>query len=105
MYERSAIVLEKYFNTIFGFNEKNNLKTLYSSYKELIEEICRYQEIIEQEEKVIEQFDKVANEIRSIQQEQKKLYKSNIKLEEERNKLFDDLDEEPALLEKKLEKI
>ena len=24
MYERSAIVLEKYFNKIFGFNEKNN---------------------------------------------------------------------------------
>ena len=33
MYERSAIVLEKYFNKIFGFNEKNNLKNLYNSYK------------------------------------------------------------------------
>jgi len=61
MYERSAIVLEKYFNKIFGFNEKNNLKNLYNSYKNIIEE--------------------------------------------NRNKLFDDLDEDPALLEKKLEKI
>ena len=105
MYERSAIVLEKYFNKVFGFNESNNLKKLYNSYKTIIEETCKYQEIIEEEEKVIEQFDQIANEIRSIQQEQKKLYKSNIKLEEDRNKLFDDLDEEPALLEKKLEKI
>lgn len=105
MYERSAIVLENYFNKIFGFNEKNNLKNLYSSYKKIIEETCKYQEIIEEEEKVIEQFDEIANEIRKIQQEQKKLYKSNIKLEEDRNKLFDDLDEDPALLEKKLEKI
>lgn len=105
MYERSAIVLEKYFNKIFGFNEKNNLKNLYNSYKIIIEETCKYQEIIEEEEKQIEQFDQIANEIRNIQQEQKKLYKSNIKLEEDRNKLFDDLDEDPALLEKKLEKI
>ena len=105
MYERSAIVLEKYFNKIFGFNEKNNLKNLYNSYKNIIEETCKYQEIIEEEEKQIEQFDQIANEIRNIQQEQKKLYKSNIKLEEDRNKLFDDLDENPALLEKKLEKI
>lgn len=105
MYERSAIVLEKYFNKIFGFNEKSNLKNLYNSYKNIIEETCKYQEIIEEEEKQIEQFDQIANEIRNIQQEQKKLYKSNIKLEEDRNKLFDDLDEEPALLEKKLEKV
>ena len=105
MYERSAIVLEKYFNKIFEFNEKNNLKNLYNSYKNIIEETCKYQEIIEEEEKQIEQFDQIANEIRNIQQEQKKLYKSNIKLEEDRNKLFDDLDEDPALLEKKLEKI
>lgn len=105
MYERSAIVLEKYFNKIFGFNEKNNLKNLYNSYKNIIEETCKYQEIIEEEEKQIEQFDQIANEIRNIQQEQKKLYKSNIKLEEDRNRLFDDLDEDPALLEKKLEKI
>lgn len=105
MYERSAIVLEKYFNKIFGFNEKNNLKNLYNSYKNIIEETCKYQEIIEEEEKQIEQFDQIANEIRNIQQEQKKIYKSNIKLEEDRNKLFDDLDEDPALLEKKLEKI
>ena len=105
MYERSAIVLERYFHTLFGFNEKNNLKTTYSNYKEIIEEVQKYQQIIQEEEAVIDEFDKVANEIRGIQQEQKKLYQSNIKVEEERNKLFEDLDETPELLESKLEKI
>lgn len=105
MYERSAIVLEKYFNNMFGFNQKVNLKSNYKNYKELVEEIKKYQEIISGEEKVISEFDEIANEIRNIQQEQKKLYKSNVKLEEERNQIFEDLDETPALLEKKLEKI
>ncbi len=105
MYERSAIVLEKYFNNMFGFNQKVNLKSNYKNYKELVEEIKKYQEIISGEEKVINEFDEIANEIRNIQQEQKKLYKSNVKLEEERNQIFEDLDETPALLEKKLEKI
>ena len=36
MYERSAIVLEKYFNGIFGFDKKINLKTIYKDYKEII---------------------------------------------------------------------
>lgn len=105
MYERSAIVLEKYFNEIFGFDKKINLKTIYKDYKEIIEEIQKYQSILEEEDKVINEFDDVANEIRKIQKEQKVIYKSNISLEEERNQLFDSLDEEPEIIEKKLEKI
>ena len=34
MYERSAIVLEKNFNTILGFDQKINLKTIYKDFKE-----------------------------------------------------------------------
>lgn len=105
MYERSAIVLEKNFNTILGFDQKINLKTIYKDFKELTEEIEDYQQILEEEDKIINEFDKVANEIRKIQQEQKKLYKSNIKLEEDRNQLFDNLDEEPDIIAKKLKKI
>ena len=69
MYERSAIVLERYFDKIFGENKENNLKTNYGNYTRIIEELKEYQRIIEEEEKVIEQFDQIANEIRSIQQE------------------------------------
>lgn len=34
MYERSAIVLEKYFNKVFGFNESNNLKNYITAIKQ-----------------------------------------------------------------------
>ena len=105
MYERSAIVLEKNFNAILGFDKKPNLKTIYKDYKEITEEIQKYQSILEEEDKVINEFDETANEIRKIQQEQKKLYKSNIKLEEDRNQLFDNLEDEPEVIEKKLLKI
>lgn len=105
MYERSAIVLEKNFNTILGFDKKPNLKTIYKDYKEITEEIQKYQSILEEEDKVINEFDETANEIRKIQQEQKRLYKSNIKLEEDRNQLFDNLEDEPEVIEKKLLKI
>jgi len=105
MYERSAIVLEKNFNTILGFDKKPNLKTIYKDYKEITEEIQKYQSILEEEDKVINEFDETANAIRKIQQEQKKLYKSNIKLEEDRNQLFDNLEDEPEVIEKKLLKI
>ena len=105
MYERSAIVLEKNFNPILGFDKKTNLKTIYKDYKEITEEIQKYQSILEEEDKVINEFDETANEIRKIQQEQKKLYKSNIKLEEDRNQLFDNLEDEPEVIEKKLLKI
>ena len=40
-----------------------------------------------------------------IQKAQEKLYKANIKLEEEREQQFNDLDENPNLIEKRLEKI
>ena len=105
MYERSAVVLEKYFSNIFGFGDKINLKTNYKNFKDLIEEFQKYQVISEKEEKIINEFDTVANEIRTIQQEQKRISKTNTKLEEDRNQLFDDLDEEPEIIEKKLIKI
>ena len=105
MYERSAIVLERYYTNVLKFDEKPNLKTNYKNFKDLVEEIEKYQTALEKEETVIEEFDSIANGIRSIQQEQKKLYKLNIRLEEERNQLFESLDENPALLEKKIQKL
>lgn len=105
MYERSAIILEKYYNNMFGFDKKENLKTIYKDFKYTIEEIQKYQDIVKEEDNIINEFDITANEIRQIQQEQKKIYKSNIKLEEDRNQLFDILDEDPSAIEKKLLKI
>lgn len=105
MYERSATVLEKYFSEIFGLDRKINLKTIFENYKELVEETQKYQDMITEEEEIINDFDDVANSIRIIQQEQKKFYQSNLKLEEERNQLFNSLDQEPEEIEKSIKKV
>lgn len=105
MYERSAIVLEKYFNKILGFDKKANLKNVYKDYKDIIEEIEGYQKILKEEDEIINEFDDTANDIRNIQQEQKKIYKANLRFEEDRNKLFDSFDEDPSTVERRLKKI
>ena len=105
MYERSASVLEKYFSNIYGFDKKINLKTIFKNYRETVEEIQKYQTILDEEDKVINEFDETANKIRLVQQEQKKIYKANIKFEEDRNQLFDSLDENSSTIERKLIKI
>ena len=105
MYERSAIVLERYFEKVFGFNKENNLKTNYENYSKIIQEVKEYQKIIEEEEKVIGKFDEVATEIEDIQNRQANLYESNLELENQRNRLFNDLSENPNTLDNKLQKI
>ena len=105
MYERNAIVLERYFENLFGFNKENNLRTNYENYGKIIEQVKEYQEITEEEERVIGKFDEVATEIEDIQKEQAKLYESNLELERERNILFNDLGENPNTLDSKLQKI
>lgn len=105
MYERSAIVLERYFERIFGFYKENNLRTNYDNYGKIIEELKEYQRTIDEEEKVIRKFDEVALEIEEIQNKQSKLHESNLELENERNSLFNDLGENPNTLDNKLQKI
>ena len=105
MYERSAIVLERYLNKLFGFDREYNLINNLSNFKELIEEVSKYQVMVAEEEKVIARFEDIAKEIQSIQKTQEKLSISNQKLEEERKKTFTSLDENPNLVQRKLEKI
>ena len=105
MYERSAIVLERYFEKIFGFTKENNLKTNYENYGTIIQEIKEYQKTTDEEEKIILKFDEIANEIETMQVKQAKLHESNIELENERNKIFSDLGENPNTLDIKLQKI
>lgn len=105
MYERSAIVLERYFEKIFGFNKENNLKTNYETYQRIIEEVKEYKKLVEEEENVIAKFDEAATEIEEIQNAQTKLHEANLELENERNKYFNDLGENPNTLDKKLQKI
>lgn len=105
MYERNAIVLERYFEKKFGFDKPNNLKINYTDFGDLVEELEKYQITVIEEEKVIQEFEEIAKKIQIIQKAQEKLCATNEKLEEERNRLFNILDEEPTNLENKLEKI
>lgn len=105
MYERSAIVLERYVEKILKFDNQFNLKSNYNNFKGLMEELENYQIISTKEGKIIQEFDEAVKKIEEIQKAQEKIYNSNIKLEGDRNKLFSDLDEDPETLEKKFNKI
>ena len=105
MYERSAIVLENYFEKILGLNKGNNLKDNYENYSRIIEEIKEYQRIIGEEEKIIKKFDESASEIEDMQNKQNKIHEINVKVEEERNELFNDLSENTSSIDQRLQKI
>ena len=105
MYERSAIVLERYMENILEFNKKYNLKNNYTVFSELIIEVEQYLEVATKEGKIIEEFDDTAKRIQDIQNIQDKLYKANTKLEENRKRLFEDLGEDARTLDSKLKRI
>ena len=105
MYERSANVLERYFENLLGNNKQVNLKTNFQIYSDIVEEMVQYDTLVTEEEKVIQKFDEVASEIQTIQTMQERLHKSNEKLEEDRNTFFGDLDQNPNTLDNKLRKI
>lgn len=107
MYERSAIVLERYFENFFGFDKNNNIKNVKKWYEKLIEEIERCQNAVQKEEEIIATFDEAASKINKIQKAQTGLYHKNIKLEEVRNQIFCEIgDNKEKTLDKlnKLEK-
>lgn len=105
MYERSAIVLERYFNQLFGYNMKNNVKTIFNDYCELVQELEKYKNIAEEEETIIQEYDAIANKIREKQKVQENLNKKNNKLQEEINNIFQNIDENTEVIQKKIENL
>lgn len=105
MYERSAIVLENYFSRIFGLNKVKNLRTNYEDYAQMIDEIKEYQRVIQEEENFIQKFDEAAAEIEEIQRRQHKLHDENLEIENQRDQIFNDLSENPSILDQKLQKL
>lgn len=105
MYERSAIVLERYMEKILELNKTYNLKKNNENYNELINEIENYQNMTSQGIAVMQEFDNTVKQIENLQQRQEKLYKENKNLEETRTQLFKDLGEDSRTLEHKLTKI
>ena len=104
MYERSAIVLERYIQKIFEFDKASNLKNNYKNFSDLLDEVEKYQELAEKEGKIIKEFDDTVKEIETIQEKQGKICEENQKLEQNRNQLFMDLGEDSKILDNKFKK-
>ena len=105
MYERNAIVLERYFNQMFGYDMKNNIKENFKNYCELIEALQNYTNTTEDEEEAMIQYDSIANKIREIQKRQALLNKKNKKYQQDREKIFETIDEDANLIQKKIDDI
>ena len=105
MYERNAIVLERYFNQMFGYNMKNNIKTNFKDYCELVEYFEKYRDITDEEDNIMQEYDLTANKIREVQKRQEILSKKMAKYQTEREDLFQNIDENSETIQKKFEAI
>lgn len=100
MYERSAIILERFFNKLFGHDEKNNLKDNFLKYSNLVECSAKYSEATDSEDKIMQEYDEVANRIKNIQKNQEMLGKRSIKFQQERDAIFQNIAEESPKIKK-----
>ncbi len=105
MYERNAVIIERYFGNMFGYNIRNNIKRNFDNYCELVEAAESYKNCTEEEEEIIIEYDIIANKIRDIQKKQENLNKENIELQGERNNFFENIDEDANIIQKKLDKV
>lgn len=105
MYERNAIVLERYFYELFKYKEKSNLKENYKNYCTLIEKFEKYKNATEAERIATSEFEKVTDEIKKIQKNGEKLYNRSAKLEYSRYIVFENIEEKTEEIKRCLEKI
>ena len=105
MYERSAVVLERYFAESFYYGQRAKLISNSENYRKLIEVLEKYQEVSEAEDKIIKECEDIASQIKQIQKNQGSLYRKIIKLQEDRNSIFEEIDESSVELGKQLDRI
>ena len=105
MYERNAIVLERYFENLLGYRRDGNIKDNFNNYCELVEKLEKYQINYEKELTAIEEFEESLKKIRLIQASQKKLYEKSVKLEYNRNLMFNNIESKIEDTRKCIEKI
>ena len=72
MYERNAIVLERYFYNLFKYNEDSNLKENYNNYCTLLECFENFKKSTEAEMIASDEFKKITDEIKKIQKTRRK---------------------------------
>ena len=104
MYERNAIVLERYFSKLF-FNNQNNLRENYYNYRDLFECYGTLCDAKEREKKCSDEFKAISDEILKLQQTQEKLYNKSAKFEYSRSVIFENIGEDVDKIEKHLDKV
>ena len=92
MYERSAIVLERYFDNWLGLKNDCNIRDNFKNYCNIVEKLEKYQVNYQKEVLATKAYNEVLRKIKEIQAEQKELYKRSAKLEYNRNLLFNNID-------------
>lgn len=105
MYERSAIVLERYFENLLEYRNGCNIRDNFKNYCDLVEKLEKYQINYEKELAATEEFNTALENIRVIQNSQEKLYKKSAKLEYSRNLLFSNIEGKVEDTRKCIEKI
>ena len=105
MYERSAIVLERYFENLLQYRNPCNIRDNFNNYCDLVEKLDRYQTAYQKELTSTKEYDESLEKIKLVQASQDKLYKKSAKLEYDRNLLFDNIDGNPEETKKCIEKI
>ena len=73
MYERNAIVLERYFYNLFKYNEVSNLKENYNNYCTLVNCFENFKNSTEAEHIADDEFKKITDEIKKIQKTRRKI--------------------------------
>lgn len=73
MYERNAIVLERYFYNLFKYNENSNLRENYNNYCSLLEKFEKFKNATEAERIATTEFEKASDEIKRIQKTRRKI--------------------------------
>ena len=92
MYERSAIVLERYFENLLGYRRECNLRDNFNNYCELVEKLEKYQINYQKELVAAQDYNESLKKIKIIQLAQEKLYKKSANLEYSRHLLFNNID-------------
>ena len=105
MYERNAIVIDRYISILFGYDKRNNIKSNANNYFELVGILEKYQVASEIENNIMAEYEKTANQIRNIQRKQDEYDRKTEKICEKRKELFEKLDEDDITLKKEFEKI
>lgn len=100
MYERNAIVLERYFQEILRYKEKNNLKENYDNYCNLVKSFEKHHLAMDKEENALNEFEEISSEIKKLQKTQEKLYNKGAKLEYSRYIIFENIEEKPEEVRK-----